>query len=65
MVTIDYAILKFLPDSRSLQCNVFLHVFLASYKKKRKNETKAEQYLFCRSAVCYTAQSGTNFLVRV
>ena len=64
MVTIDYAILKFLPDSRSLQCNVVLHGFLASHKKK-KNEAKAEQYLFGCSAVCYTAQSDTNFLVRV
>ena len=33
--------------------------------KKKKNEAKAEQYLFCCSAVCYTAQSDTNFLVRV
>ena len=36
----------------------FLHVFSASLKE---NETKAEQYLFSRGAVCYTAQSGSNF----
>ena len=40
----------------------FLHVFSAALEK---NEMKAEQYLFSRSAVCYAAQSGSNFLVGV